>query len=111
MEFKAGDWVRHKRIGSVHKCKSISGGEFDDKISTSPSWSFDAEYMTSYELWHPKQGEYCWFLTCNCGYELGQFVEILSNGQFRYRLNNTNSLFNCSACEPFIGTLPQFNPQ
>ena len=60
------------------------------------------------EHWHPKPGEYCWFLTCNCGYELGQFVETLSNGNFRYRLNRTNSLFNCSHCEPYIGNLPSF---
>ena len=114
MEFKVGDWVRSNvfgigKIDSLHKgCTTtvrVKGWYTRDTIDNTRNYDINIQHC---ELWKPKVGEYCWFLTCNSGYELGQFVEILSNGKFRYRLNSTNSLFNCSHCEPFIGTLPSF---
>ena len=98
-EFKIGDWVQviagHERpIGSLFKVKSC---------------------LTRYraadvKLWTPKEGEWCWFCSVNGNSELGQFIEEFFEGRYRYKLNGTNSVFNCDAirCEPFIGKLPTF---
>ena len=112
MEFKAGDWVL--LTYRYDNCTTTIEKYMDEDTNV---YVFNSSYSkngrnsagkdrATLELWKPKVGEYCWFLTCNSGYELGQFVETLSNGNFRYRLNSTNSLFNCSYCEPFMGTLP-----
>lgn len=79
-----------------------------DKSSKIVYREHEGMMLYNFEPWHPQPGEYCWFLTCNSGYELGHFVRLLENGNFQYRLNMTNSLFNCSSCEPFFGTLPSF---
>ena len=60
-----------------------------------------------FELWKPKLNEWCWFLTVNSGYVLGQYVGNLSNTCYQYKLNMSDSaIFNCSNCIPFIGELP-----
>lgn len=105
-EFKVGDWVRHKYVKTVHRCTYVNGGEFEDKISTKPSLSFDSEYMEDYILWKPKVGEWCWFWK---GYpssevpQLQQFKELEKLGRYT---TMQKGCFN--HCEPCIGELPTF---
>lgn len=105
--FKIGNWAQNIRTKKVlFKITQIDYAidHIQGYINNKPAF----HSMSKCKVWHPQQDEYCWFLTCNSGYELGQFVRLLENGNFQYRLNMTNSLFNCSSCEPFFGTLPSF---
>ena len=63
--------------------------------------------ITDFVPWTPKLNEWCWFLTVNSGYVLGKYAGSLSNKQYQYKLNMSDSaIFNCTKCEPFIGSLP-----
>lgn len=110
-EFKIGDWVilTYRYDDCIINTVQKYIGEFGEQYAFNPmlnnrnSAPKDRATLTH---WQPKIDEWCWFQTCNCGFELGQFVEQLSIDQYRYRLNSTNSLFNCNYCEPFFGPLP-----
>ena len=103
-EFKVGDWVRHKYVQTVHRCTYVNGGEFEDKISTKPSLSFDSEYMEDYILWEPKVGEWCWFWK---GYPESEVPVLQQFDRYDYQYQTKQKgCFN--HCELFIGELPTF---
>lgn len=63
--------------------------------------------ITDFVPWAPKLNEWCWFLTVNSGYELGQYVGNINDTTYQYKLNMSDSaIFNCRICEPFVGKLP-----
>lgn len=99
--FRPGDWVRHKLLRTKHKCTSINDGEFDNKISVTPSPSFDSGFMREYELWTPEPGEWCWFWDEHYTSAILAKFENISNGLFLEHHGN-----EFEYCEPFIGELP-----
>ena len=105
MKFKVNDWVRHKRLRTTHRCTYVNGGEFDNKISTIPSLSFDSEYMCDYELWQPKEGEWCWYKN-----NLVKIIDITDSIYVKAKPASFMDRFVFFAdfvdCEPFIGKLP-----
>ena len=118
--FKPGDWVRHKRLKSVHMCKAINTGEFDDKISVTNSPSFDQEFMTDYILWQPETNEWCWFYTnkLTTGRVVAQVLKqyregdehmiqerLIRNGNFT-NTDDKYAFYELDLIEPFIGQLP-----
>lgn len=116
-KFKVGDYVRHKTLGSVHKCLAVNLGEFDNKISTTYPLSFNGEYMYEYELWQPKVGELCWFW--NNDYKYPQLLQFKTKAEYHF-FTETNVPIPYSGeggestdfcdmwdkCEPFKGTTP-----
>lgn len=103
--FKIGDWVEVRYATGTRIVAIISSEKTVQENGIGKHYETD---INTWNKWQPEVGEWCWFKTCNCGFELGQYVTTLSSGQYRYKLNSTNSLFNCSYCEPFIGELPNF---
>ena len=122
-EFKIGDWVQVKsnsdatlinsgravrftgKVVGLHPRNGICVHPFDGN-PIEGDWYLPEELT----LWQPKEGEWCWFCSVNGNSELGQFIEEFFEGRYRYKLNGTNSIFNCDAvrCEPFICKLPTF---
>ena len=110
-EFKVGDWVRSTKYLHMAPCKVESIFESNERKGDFGLKSHGTvHYASEAELWQPKEGEWCWFCSVNGNSELGQFIEEFFEGRYRYKLNGTNSIFNCDAvrCEPFIGKLPTF---
>jgi len=83
--FKVGDWVASKHTGEVCLCKKIDGYEF---YSNESKWHI----ITSYSIWHPKEGE----LVCR---------NFSTNSFLVGRYGTEGFIENV---EPFIGELPSF---
>ena len=97
-EFKIGDWVRDTRQGMKNPIVQLKSNCI---ALTNPK-----EYATQYELWQPKEGEWCWFWNSALGIwfisTLKDFGEY--NNSIQYRCNSV--YYICEKCEPFIGELP-----
>lgn len=113
IEYKIGDFIRHKVLGTANKCTSINDGEFENKVSTSPSLSFDSCYMLEYELWQVRPGEWVWHKLLN---ELVQYKGPDADDPTQHWFycpdfsNPAYSITTCSIldCEPFLGKLPSY---
>ena len=108
MNFEVGDWLLspEDEIIELLELDLENGVHNKIKKNGSESLAFNG-YLKQCRKWKPKSGDWCWFLTVNSGYVLGQFTQEIGNGRYRYKLNTSdNALFNCSNCEPFIGDLP-----
>ena len=107
--FKVGDWVISTSCvdpdpNKITKIELATAPDEEDFVFFGNKCCVELKYI---KKWIPKNGEWCWFLTVNSGYVLGQFIQEIGNGRYRYKLNTSdNALFNCSNCEPFIGELP-----
>ena len=98
-EFKIGDWVVSNHTNKICRCIKIDKLEFQDDLA---NWHI----CTSYKLWQPKEGEWCWFWNSALGIwfisTLKDFGEY--NNSIQYRCNSV--YYICEKCEPFIGELP-----
>ena len=109
MNLKVNDWVISTSLVNpeprqITKIELATCSDEEDFVFFGNKCCVELKYI---KKWIPKNGEWCWFLTVNSGYVLGQFTQEIGNGRYRYKLNTSdNALFNCSNCEPFIGDLP-----
>jgi hypothetical protein len=110
-KFKVGEWVRHKHLKTCHVVKVINCGEFDDKISVTPSLSFDSDYMRDFIHWIPEVGNFCCFHNGD---------EQFTVARYQGKDGNNFKLVSCYGkwteifkyCEPFIGMIPtKFDPK
>lgn len=97
MRFKVGDWV-------------IDNGNIYRFVEPSSEDSYKKSLETL-ELWHPKEGEWCWFMFSD-KYELrcltlGKFIGFKADKDLRYTYSDVDGeIFSADVCEPFIGELP-----
>ena len=96
-KFKVGDWVIHN---GVHKrvTKAVDG--LIDSLDNQVAVIMKEE---SLELWKPKEGEWCWFLSNNREPVLKQFLQMCPIVPTNYI--SKQGLISGSV-EPFIGQLP-----
>ena len=109
MSFKVGDWVRSKSFEN-------DGNEelLIKKLKVQQQVDFVHKYQEEWELWQPKQGEWCWFWYLNCsavlaqcsGYDGEDYEAIEYSNSINGKRIERVSLY--SYCEPFIGNLPSF---
>ena len=106
--FKVGDWVRlkDKDFNSVFQIELID--EYGNLFDNTQKYRGEQQY---YELWQPKEGEWCWFWDhTDSLIVLQQFKEkIVNESKTVYRTTDIAGFetvfYNC---EPFIGELPSF---
>lgn len=104
--FEVGDFVRHKLLGTVHEVQSINGGEFGNKISVTFSPSFDGGFMTDYEKWYPKFGEYVWYITVHGSVNLMTYIRKLSETTHQCK-DMSGGTYNTTNIQPFFGKPPK----
>ena len=109
MKFKVGDWVRSKGFQN-------DGNEelLIKKLKVQQQVDFVHNYQEEWELWQPKQGEWCWFWYLNCSPILAQYNSYDGEDYEAIQYSNSingeriESVSPYSYCEPFIGNLPSF---
>ena len=129
--FKPGDWVI---LSSSSDSRSLAQVQetYSDSNKAKLYWPSEnsaavCPEMQYYELWHPKVGEWCWFINPNCAPLLAQFVKMQDqsfwiNNEYESVLGYKANKFGHYSgnigpkdedyvfvyCEPFIGQLPTF---
>ena len=106
MKFKVGEWVRSKENKFDFSLVSIDTEKFYKALGS----NFEDEW----ELWQPKEGEWCWFWYLNCspvlaqcsGYDGEDYEAIEYSNSINGKRIERVSIY--SYCEPFIGNLPSF---
>lgn len=96
--FKVGDWVKSNFNGVISKVVENYNEE---------PYTVDISVLNNvmFELWEPKEGEWCWFWNKGATKPtIGQF----ENKHTKSTYNMKNSMYFYDYCEPFIGTLPSF---
>lgn len=108
--FKVGDWVRNKHTCEVCLCKKIDVDEF---FSNENKWHI----ITSYSIWQPKEGEWCWFhkegeLPTIAKFSIKSnehtFIGFISVENINFPTCYKPIMVLTSKVEPFIGRLPSF---
>lgn len=108
MNFKVGDWVKDKKSGGLSpllKESDYDKGYFKT-TKKNPERYLTQVGINTFELWQPREGEWCWFRTETCQYpELRRFksMHTFKTGETVYMSMDTEYY---EYCEPFIGTLP-----
>ena len=105
-KFKKGSWICHGR--ELHQIQSLDIDNQGNLVGILDIQGFKDTWlpMSKFKPWEPKPNEFCWFLTVNTGYVLGQYVGKL-NSKYQYKLNMSDEpIFSCHNCQPFIGKLP-----
>ena len=91
-KFKVGDWITDGIEVWQHKENC--------RVKNQTSWS----------LWKPKPGEWCWFSNKNGIPTIGQFLSIETDGNRKYSATFPNTphpfITYYDYCEPFLGQLP-----
>ena len=102
--FKVGDWVTHGK--ELHQILEVEKGyvKASNLGELSNCWINESKF----NLWKPKEGEWCWFwdddfLSDNSTPILGKFEAKTKHG---YRQHANYCFYQ--HCEPFIGNLPSF---
>lgn len=89
-QFKNGDWVRKLSNNKIYYIDGESFRAFDICINEAQ--------LNGYELWQPKEGEWCIFVMNADESSLRQWTNShIDNNQLKTGM-----------CEPFIGELPSW---
>ena len=103
MQFKVGDWVIPK-VADDFKPRKITKIVDNDFIESEDLMG----YMIDFELWQPKEGEWCWFWNYTDTPNFMMFNGITEDNLY----NGITCIGGCDIefdyCEPFIGELPSF---
>lgn len=109
-EFKIGDWVRSKGSEINSQNAELLVKQLKSQIQID---KFIIPYIDEWELWQPKEGEWCWFwddgyrpMLCKSN---GKVIKYF-NGTILYMSDEYiySGTFGTRYCEPFIGELPSF---
>ena len=99
-EFKVGDWVRDTRQGMKNPIVQLKSNCI---ALTNPK-----EYATQYELWEPKEGEWCWSKYDGLVRVIQKETPTNSYIVEPVALTIQRQLYDITGLEPFIGELPTF---
>ena len=119
--FKVGDWVKQvkENYSNYNKCFKIKA-VLNDNLYIVESNIFDIDTIqntdSQFELWEPKQGEWCWFWNGDKQPFLAQ-MDFLENDEDCINYWTKQGIHGSYAdlsdathcfqyCEPFIGELP-----
>lgn len=115
-KFKVGDWVQFVDADGTRyfgKCTGIRDtyhSDYGDITVVDTDWTDVGYFIQDIEYWHPKEGEWCWFLVKCINYpHLKDWVlgKYLRDNLCEVPIRKTNGTY-FYGCEPFIGELPSF---
>lgn len=110
-ELKIGDWVKsYYYNANEEECFKVLKVKYVDEEVIEYFDTTLYQYFSNnpkIELWEPKIGEWCWFISVHDTFELMKFAGMLS--EKRYQAETIHGgIYNYSRCEPFVGKLPTY---
>jgi hypothetical protein len=103
-QFKVGDWVRVNN--KVHQIVEFINEDSCGKANM-VELTDDYVHMDELVIWHPKEGEWCWFRTIHASNPVfGRFIKQINERYYADTHCSRSDYFKY--CEPFIGELPSF---
>ena len=101
-KFKVGDWYRNKHLNKLYQ---VNGYEGDFHVVIGQWVQHTDEVLNNFELWVPKEGEWCWFW--NNKNKLPTLTKFdFKTGRYWTSGGTQGEFFGFEHCEPFIGQLP-----
>ena len=106
-QFKEGDWVRikDKNFNAIFQIDLID--EFGNLFDENQNYKGEQKY---WELWQPKENEYCCFHNGTEQFTVAKFQNHTDNTATRFKLVSCYGKWTeiFKYCAPFIGELPSF---